>query len=168
MYFTNTISAPTRWKSDENMLSSEMITNGNDISHQKEGKFRTSFLRGKKNTWVNICQKNVQGLKYTSCHFLNSFLFFFQLRSSFSKAFGRNKSSGNLSEENGISASKLNSTTNGVHSELRLQSKVHFTYDKTFFCIFKITKEDFFVFQKMRKKPLLHTKKDQNHEKKNI
>ena len=48
------ISGPTRWKSDENMLSSEMITNGNNISHQKEGKFRTSFLRGKKNTWVNM------------------------------------------------------------------------------------------------------------------
>ena len=54
------ISGPTRWKSDENMLSSEMITNGNNISHQKEGKFRTSFLRGKKNTWV----KNVKGLNY--------------------------------------------------------------------------------------------------------
>ena len=39
------------------MLSSEIITNGNNISHQKEGKFRTSFLRGKKNTWVNLLKK---------------------------------------------------------------------------------------------------------------
>ena len=77
------------------------------------------------------------------------FVIFFQLRSSFSKAFGRNKSSGNLSEENGISASKLNSTTNGVHSELKLQRKVHFAYDKNFF----------FAFSKNEKKPLLHTKK---------
>ena len=63
MYFTNTISAPTRWKSDENMLSSEMITNGNNISQQKEGKFRTSFLRGKKNTWVNIFPKKSERSK---------------------------------------------------------------------------------------------------------
>ena len=83
--------------------------------------------------------------------FYNLFLhcFFFQLRSSFSKAFGRNKSSGNLSEENGISASKLNSTTNGVHSELKLQRKVYFAHEKKLF----------FAFSKNEKKPLWHTKK---------
>ena len=79
------------------------------------------------------------------------FVIFFQLRSSFSKAFGRNKSSGNLSEENGISASKLNSTTNGVHSELKLQSKVHFAYDKKLFLHFQKMRKNHYCTQKRSK-----------------
>ena len=43
---------PTRWKSDDNMLNSEIGQNGNEANNQKVRRTGSSFLRGKKNTWV--------------------------------------------------------------------------------------------------------------------